>query len=131
MMARFRKIETGPELALRALLTEAGVPFEAYPALLGSPDLVLLDKEVAVFVHGCFWHGCRLHYRAPRSRPSYWKRKLDRNVKRDRSVSRRLRKAGWHVATVWECKIKRDPMAVIKRLLRIAEQSNGRLSHSQ
>ena len=125
MMSRFRKTDSGPELALRRALTRAQVRFEIYPKLPGSPDVVLADTRIVVFVHGCFWHGCPTHYRAPRTKPGYWSQKLESNKARDRSASRRLRNLGWHVATVWECSLKRNPDAVVRRLSRMGKRLPG------
>jgi DNA mismatch endonuclease, patch repair protein len=122
MMSRFRKTDSGPELALRRALTHAQVRFETYPKLPGSPDVVLADARIVVFVQGCFWHGCPTHYRAPRTKPGYWSQKLESNKSRDRAASRRLRNLGWHVATVWECSLKRNPNAVVRRLSRMAKR---------
>jgi DNA mismatch endonuclease (patch repair protein) len=119
MMAQFRKRDTGPELALREALSRQGVPFDTYLDLPGSPDIVLTKTKVVVFVHGCFWHGCPKHYRLPRSNRAYWIRKLARNQSRDRANARRLRNMGWHVATIWECSLARDPDAAVDRILRV------------
>ena len=71
--------------------------------LFGKPDFVWRSKRVALFVGGCFWHGCPRHKRTPRSRIGFWSTKLARNVERDTEVTRELRAAGWKVVRVWEC----------------------------
>jgi DNA mismatch endonuclease, patch repair protein len=71
--------------------------------LLGNPDFVFRTKKIAVFVDGCFWHGCPKHGRIPGSRQAYWLPKLTRNAERDRQVSRELRRRGWKVVRIWEC----------------------------
>jgi DNA mismatch endonuclease, patch repair protein len=118
MMSRFRKTNSGPELTLRRALERNGLTYQAYPKLPGSPDLVLSRARVAIFVQGCFWHGCPEHYRAPRSRRGYWSAKLAGNKSRDRAAARRLRKMGWHVVTAWECTLKKDPGVVLARIAR-------------
>lgn len=75
--------------------------------LPGKPDFVFRAEKVAVFVDGCFWHGCPRHGRVPSSRRAYWQPKLARNAQRDRAVSRALRAAGWTVLRVWECALTR------------------------
>ena len=67
-----------------------------------SVDFVFRRERVCVFVDGCFWHACPRHGTRPAGNRAFWKAKLDRNVARDRSVSRALRKAGWAVLRVWE-----------------------------
>ena len=70
--------------------------------LEGRPDFVFPERRIVVFVDGCFWHGCRAHFRRPKSNVEYWDQKLCRNKMRDRIVGRTLRKKGWHVIRVWE-----------------------------
>ena len=78
--------------------------------LPGKPDFVFHSQKVAVFVDGCFWHGCPRHRRIPKSRVAFWKTKLARNAQRDREVSRSLRTAGWAVLRIWECALSRCKM---------------------
>ena len=70
--------------------------------LPGRPDFIFSDEHLAVFVDGCFWHGCRWHCRMPKSRLNYWKPKIDRNRSRRKQVDKLLRKQGWSVLRVWE-----------------------------
>jgi len=73
--------------------------------LPGTPDLVFPALSKIIFIHGCFWHQhrCKRGRRIPATRQEYWVPKLARNVKRDRSSRRRLRRMGWDVLVVWEC----------------------------
>jgi DNA mismatch endonuclease, patch repair protein len=106
---------TKPELELKRALRRAGIRFASFPALPGRPDLLLPGRNTVVFVHGCFWHGCRAHYHAPGTRAAFWRHKLRENMARDRRVRRILRVRGWKVAVVWECKLERDAdLAVVK-----------------
>lgn len=75
-----------------------------YP-LLGSPDFCWPRQKVALFVDGCFWHGCPRCYRTPKSNITFWREKVERNQARDRRVSAVLRRKGWVVVRVWECRI--------------------------
>ncbi|HWH08221.1 MAG TPA: DNA mismatch endonuclease Vsr [Candidatus Thermoplasmatota archaeon] len=104
-MARIRSTATRAEEGLRAQVRALGLRVARGKGLPGTPDIVLRDARVAVFMHGCFWHGCPRHYRAPQSRLEYWSSKLERNRRRDARVARALRKAGWSVLTVWECQV--------------------------
>lgn len=79
------------------------------------PDFVFRTLRVAVFVDGCFWHGCPLHGTKPRRNAAFWKAKLEGNQKRDRLVSRRLRKEGWRVLRIWEHEL---PLKHETRLMR-------------
>jgi DNA mismatch endonuclease (patch repair protein) len=88
-------------------------------ALPGKPDFVFRRERVAVFVDGCFWHGCPRHGRTPSSRLAYWLPKLTRNKARDRAVTRALRAAGWRVVRVWECALTaKRQAATVRRIAR-------------
>ncbi len=121
IMAAIRKADTGPELIVRRALRSLDYHFRTHVgALPGSPDIVVPAERTAIFVHGCFWHQHRRCGKAttPKVRQSYWRPKLLGNVVRDRKVQRKLRRAGWHVLVIWECKTKD-----YKKLQRILRQS--------
>jgi DNA mismatch endonuclease, patch repair protein len=109
IMAAIRKTNTGPELIVRRALRSLEYRFRTHVTeLAGSPDIVIPSERTAIFVHGCFWHQ---HHQCgkgatPKVRRSYWGPKLRRNVARDRRAQRKLRRAGWRVLVVWECKTK-------------------------
>lgn len=84
--------------------------------VIGRPDFVFAKSRIAVFVDGCFWHGCQRCYRRPRSNQQYWDAKVQRNRRRDRMVNRELRKRGWRVMRIWEHSLKRSPIRQIRRL---------------
>jgi len=104
------------ELRLVALLRAAGITgWRRHQPLPGRPDFLFRRARVAVFVDGCFWHGCRWHCRMPSTRSAFWRAKLARNRGRDREVSHQLRAAGWRVVRFWEHSLK-DPDRVVARL---------------
>jgi DNA mismatch endonuclease (patch repair protein) len=106
LMARIRGRDTKPELAVRRYLHGRGLRYRLHDkSLPGKPDLVFGSRKVAVFVHGCFWHGHRgcKKARTPKTRPEFWAAKVAGNMRRDRRVARRLRGMGWRVFTVWQC----------------------------
>jgi DNA mismatch endonuclease, patch repair protein len=84
--------------------------------LLGKPDFVFPKQRFCVFTDGCFWHGCPKCYKKPKQNASFWLEKLQANKKRDRFVTRKLRKNGWKVLRIWECKINHSNKIV--RLLK-------------
>ena len=86
-------------------------------SLFGRPDFVFPRSGLAVFLDGCFWHGCPRHCRMPKTRRKYWREKIARNQRRDRAVSRALRRDGWRVMRLWECRI--PTAAAIRRLRRM------------
>lgn len=89
----------------------------------GKPDFVFRDQKVAVFVDGCFWHGCRAHLRMPASNNRYWSQKIRRNIARDSAITKQLKESGWHVLRLWEHDLKR-PSTVVKRVLRLLRNTN-------
>ncbi len=95
------------EGVLKALLEEAGlIGWRTHEALPGKPDFVFPSARVAVFVDGCFWHGCPRCYRMPEDHREYWSAKVQKNRQRDRRVRRSLREDGWTVVRVWEHALK-------------------------
>ena len=80
------------------------------------PDFVFRRSRTAVFVDGCFWHGCPKHATRPKNNRAFWQRKLAANKKRDQLVTRTLRKAGWRVVRIWECALRRNPEGCVERL---------------
>ena len=117
IMARVRSSgNQSTELAfLKILRTEKITGWRRNSRLFGRPDLVFPAAGVAVFLDGCFWHGCPRHCRIPKARRKYWREKIARNQKRDRAVARALRRDGWKVMRVWECGIK-SPAVMLRRL---------------
>ncbi len=111
-MARVGSRNTSPELALRRALWAAGLRYRLHRALPGTPDLSFVGARLAVFVDGCFWHGCPRHYSAPATRAEFWANKLRRNVDRDRRVGAELSAMGWTFVRVWEHEIRRVDEAV-------------------
>lgn len=80
-----------------------------YP-LMGKPDFVFPSARVAVFVDGCFWHGCPLHGQIPENNGEFWRKKINGNVIRDCRTTRKLRSLGWHVFRVWEHDINKPKL---------------------
>lgn len=113
-MSRIRGRNTGPELALRKALWAAGMRYRLHVRTPhGRPDIVFPGRTVAVFIDGCFWHGCPLHYVRPRSREAFWATKLHQNIQRDRRQTAGLESAGWRVVRVWEHEVADDIGAAV------------------
>lgn len=109
------------EMAMRARLAAAGIRgWRMYAAgLPGTPDFVFDKERLAIFVDGCFWHGCPRCYRRPQSNQTYWDAKVRINRSRDFRISRQLRREGWQVCRVWECQLhaKVGALAKVRRAL--------------
>lgn len=116
-----RKKDTEPEILLRSALHKLGGRFRLHPHLARgcTPDLVLPKRRIAVFVDGDFWHGCPKHSKKPVAGPNaeLWKNKMKQNRLRDERSSRLAAEAGWIVVRVWECDVRRNPVAVASALL--------------
>ena len=108
------------ELALARLLRRHHVTgWRRQADLFGKPDFTFRARRVAVFVDGCFWHGCPKHGTRPRQNRGFWERKLNGNRARDRRVNRALRAKGWRVMRVWEHELtRRNEARVVGRLRR-------------
>lgn len=98
--------DTGPELAVRRLVHAAGLRYRVsarpLPDLRRTADLVFTRRRIAVFVDGCFWHGCPEHHTRARTNADYWAEKVRANRERDADTDRRLVRAGWTVLRIWE-----------------------------
>ncbi len=112
-----RTRDTAPELAVRRLLHAMGLRYrvdrQPLPGLRRRADLVFGPARVAVYIDGCFWHGCPLHGNSPRTNTEYWRTKLDGNRARDSDTDRRLADAGWRVVRAWE---HESPAAVAEKV---------------
>jgi DNA mismatch endonuclease, patch repair protein len=117
VMAAIRsKGNKATELKLASILRAARITgWRRHPPLPDRPDFIFRRQRLAVFVDGCFWHGCRWHCRMPQNNREYWRSKISRNAERDRSTNRLLRKAGWRVLRIWGNSL-RNPQAVIPRI---------------
>lgn len=102
-----RRKDTKPELAVRKLLHQRGLRYRVDFAPLTEhkrrrADIVFTKRRIAVFIDGCFWHGCPEHATIPKANADYWIPKLAHNVERDRVTDAALEAAGWRVVRIWE-----------------------------
>jgi DNA mismatch endonuclease (patch repair protein) len=96
------------EIALAKLFRRHGVTgWRRNQPVFGKPDFIFPKFKLAIFVDGCFWHGCPKHATRPKNNRAFWHRKLSANKKRDRLVTQTLRKAGWRVLRIWEHELAR------------------------
>lgn len=109
VMRRVKGKDTSPELKVRKALTRLGARYRLNRKdLPGTPDIVLPGRRLAIFVHGCFWHGhdCARGARVPKANRDYWLAKVGRNRVRDARSAAALADLGWRVETIWECDLK-------------------------
>ena len=108
-------IET--EIKLASILRSAHINgWRRHQPLPGYPDFTFRRQRVAIFVDGCFWHGCPLHCRMPQNNHKYWLRKIGRNIARDRAITKRLKALGWCVLRIWGHALN-NPNIVINRII--------------
>ncbi|MDB5416852.1 MAG: G:T-mismatch repair endonuclease [Phenylobacterium sp.] len=121
VMRRVKGRNTTPEMTVRRVLTGLGARYRLHRKdLPGSPDIVMPGRRLALFVHGCFWHGhdCARGARVPKANRDYWVGKVARNRVRDEASRIALQAAGWRVETIWECELK-DAAELRHRLARL------------
>ena len=108
-MAAVHSKDTGPEMLVRRYLWSKGMRYRVHVANIpGRPDIAVRRHKLAIFVHGCFWHGhegCP-RGRLPKSRLDYWGPKIDANKRRDAAIAEQLKREGWHQIVVWECQLR-------------------------
>ena len=115
------------ELALAKIFrAERITGWRRNPYVFGKPDFVFTKLKLAIFVDGCFWHGCPKHCNQPANNRAFWRRKLSSNKARDALVTRTLRRGGWRVLRVWEHELVRKHQARLMR--RIQRTSSPRPS---
>ena len=105
-MSRQGSRDTAPEVAVRRLLHAAGLRYRVNVPVPGAPrrtiDIVFGKVKIAIFMDGCFWHGCPQHATQPKANAEWWRAKLAKNMARDRETTDHLRAAGWTVLRFWE-----------------------------
>jgi len=106
VMRANKRSNTQPELRIRKLVHAAGLRYriDTKPEkdLNRRADIVFRQAKVAVFIHGCFWHGCPRHFKSPKTNKRFWQTKIERNIQRDKETRNILRKRGWRVIEIWE-----------------------------
>ena len=117
-MSRIRSKNTKPELIVRKYLSAKGYKYRLHDQKLpGKPDIVLKNKKIAIQVRGCFWHGhnCKLSS-YPKTNRKYWKNKINNNRKRDRKNDRLIKKMGYQLVVINECKIRNKKLNLVNKL---------------
>ncbi len=108
-MSRIKGKDTKPEMLVRKYLHAQGFRYKLHDKTLpGKPDLVLPKHKTVIFIHGCFWHGhtnCK-YFTIPKTRTEWWTEKINKNKTKDEKAIRELKRNGWKIITVWECKLK-------------------------
>jgi DNA mismatch endonuclease (patch repair protein) len=118
VMSRIRgRGNKGTELALIKLFRAHGITgWRRHQPIFGKPDFIFRRERVAIFVDGCFWHGCAKHSNLPVNNRPFWEIKLSGNKRRDKLVTQTLRANGWRVLRIWEHEITRDATGCIAKI---------------
>jgi DNA mismatch endonuclease (patch repair protein) len=125
VMRAVKSRDTAPELVVRSAAHALGLRFRLRrDDLPGKPDLVFPARRIALFVHGCFWHGhdCPRGARMPQTNRAYWQAKIGRNMARDAAAASALKRLGWTPLTIWECET-RDAVKLSRRIGRLTRQT--------
>jgi DNA mismatch endonuclease, patch repair protein len=118
-MSKIRGKDTKVEIQLRKAIWSKGLRFRLHSGLPGTPDLAFPRSKVALFIDGCFWHGCPMHGVRPKTNRAFWAKKLKQNFARDERTNLELRKAGWKVVRCWEHDVEQGLDRVVSRVTRI------------
>lgn len=126
-MSAIRGKDTKPELLLRKTLWKLGWRYRVRNNLPGRPDIVFPTDRIAIFIDGCFWHGCPEHFQQPETNAEFWKEKIQKNILRDNKVTQQLTKGGWTVLRFWEHDIKNSLDACIRKVIRMLKDIRARV----
>lgn len=126
IMSRIKSKNTGPEKKMAALLKDEGFKFIMHSRLIGHPDFVLVDEGIILFVDGEFWHGHTMTDKKRATLSEFWRKKIDRNMERDREVTIALKKMGWTVLRVTDRDVNKRPGWVVSKIWRSRGQLVGR-----
>ena len=107
-MSRVKSKWTSPEKKMHNFLKGNKIKHKMHPKLKGNPDILLTKTRTAVFIHGCFWHGCKKCYTKPKKNRKYWETKIQKNVKRGRHSIWILKKNDFKILKIWEHQLTKD-----------------------
>lgn len=113
IMSKVKAKDTGLEKKVRSLLWENGVRYNVHPkGNFGNPDLLIRKSRTVIFIDSCFWHGCPLHFRTPKTNEDYWREKISKNMARDQLVNEHYEMEDWRVVRIWEHDLKNQEKIV-------------------
>ena len=124
-MSRIRGKDTVPEMTLRRALWARGLRYRLHYRITGRPDIVFPGRKTAIFIDGCFWHGCPAHRTYPKNNADFWRTKIENNVARDADVTKILETEGWTVLRFWEHQIKLELSSIVDRILLVLKPPNN------
>lgn len=117
IMSSIRGKNTKPEVTIRKMLWQLGKRYRIHDkTVFGTPDISNKSKSLAIFIDGCFWHGCKRCYKEPKSNTDYWRNKIMNNKKRRKLVRSKLRRKDVTILQFWEHQVLLNPQAVTKKI---------------
>jgi len=125
LMQKIKSNKTSPEVILQKFLRKYGLKFKInYRNLPGNPDIVLVNKKIAIFIDGEFWHGYLWAEKKKKLKAnrSYWIPKIERNIRRDKETNKKLKKQGWKVLRFWQQQITKDLEKCINKIKKAMKQ---------
>lgn len=122
-MRAIRSEKTKLEEIVSKELWNRGIRFRKnVNSLYGKPDIAIKKYRVVIFIDSCFWHGCELHCRLPKSNKEYWVNKINRNKQRDKEVTNYYQNLDWTILRIWEHELKENFQEVIEKIVKIVER---------
>jgi DNA mismatch endonuclease (patch repair protein) len=119
-MQRIRSSGTTPENIVMRELQRRKIYFaKNVSSITGKPDIVFRRKKAAVFIDSDFWHGHPKRLIMPKSNIDYWRKKIERNIRRDKEVNKKLKKTGWKVLRIWEYDVKQNIDTCVNKILKV------------
>ncbi|WP_214761749.1 very short patch repair endonuclease [Exiguobacterium sp. s129] len=129
---KVRGKDTKMELKVRKALWHRGLRYRKnYKKLLGTPDIAFPNQKLVIFLDSCFWHGCPLHYREPKSNQEFWNEKIKRNQERDAEQTEHYVCQGWTILRFWEHEIASDFERVINDIVTTYDQLNKKRNRDE
>lgn len=123
IMSRIRSKNTKIDLKMKKFLSSLSCRYEMYPRIFGNPDFLVKDKQIAIFCDGDFWHGYK-YDKKKRPAKKFWRDKIQGNMRRDRRITRQLRRSGWSVLRFWEHDIEKKPEKCLRRIRQKIKNKN-------
>lgn len=115
VMSRIRGKNTKIDLKMKKILSQQHYKFQMYPKMFGNPDFIIKRKKIIIYCDGDFWHGYNYDSKK-KSAKKFWRDKIEENIRRDKKISRKLRREGWSVLRFWEHDIEKNPEKCIRRI---------------
>ncbi len=120
-MSRVKSKWTSQELKVHNYLKSYKIKHRMHPKLIGSPDLLLVDTNTAIFLQGCFWHECPKCFILPSTNRRYWQIKIEKNVKRDKKNVGVLKKEGFKIIKIWEHELNEKFQLVLNKIIKASK----------